>query len=53
MTSHVKRANRRADLLVITAYAGAAAFVMNGLWRDPGGRSLTENDQDRVFSNGY
>jgi hypothetical protein len=22
---------------------------MNGLWRDPAGRSLTENDQDHVF----
>lgn len=49
MTSHVKRAYRRADLLVIIGSVAAATFVMNGLWRDPAGRSLTENDQDHVF----
>jgi hypothetical protein len=49
MTSHAKRAYRRADLLMIIGYVAAAAFVMNGLWRDPVGWSLTENDQDHVF----
>src|SRR5688500_15063249 len=44
-----RASNLLSRALPYLAYVAAAVYLLNGLWRDPGGRMLQDNYQDQVF----